>query len=208
MKERIGIFGGTFDPPHLGHLILASEALCQLSLDKVLFMLSPAPPHKKELKKSNTEHRLAMLKLMVENDDRLEISYVDINREGPHYTADSLGLLHEEYPEAKIVYLMGADSLQSLFKIWYKPDLFIQRCDEIGVMKRPTIALNINELEKNYQGIGEKISLINAPLLEISSSEIRERIKSGGHFRYYLNAAVYDYIIANQVFGQAETECL
>lgn len=200
MMQRIGIFGGTFDPPHLGHLILASEALNQLALDQVLFMLSPNPPHKQVQEKSNTHDRLVMVRLMVNQDPQLGITTVDLDRPGPHYTVDSMRLLHENYPQATLVYLMGADSLQSLYKVWYKSDVFVTLCDEIGVMHRPHTELDTQGLETHYPGITDKIRLINAPLLEISSSEIRQRILDGGHYRYYLDPTVYAYLKANEVY--------
>lgn len=200
MTERIGIFGGTFDPPHLGHMILASEALCQLTLDKVLFMLSPDPPHKRGQEKSNVQDRLKMLEIMINNDSSFDISTVDLDRPGPHYTVDSMQLLHQFYPNAKLVYLMGADSIQSLYKVWYKAAEFVGLCDEIGVMLRPSTQLDTDGLEEHYPGINQKIRLIDAPLLEISSSEIRDRIQNGGHYRYYLDQAVYQYLITNQVY--------
>ena len=200
MADRIGIFGGTFDPPHLGHMILASEALYQLNLDKVLFMLSPDPPHKRNLEKSDIQDRLTMLQKMIAKDASLGITTVDIDRPGPHYTVDSMRLLHQAHPHATLVYLMGADSLQSLYKVWYKADEFVNLCDQIGVMKRPDTQLNTKGLEAHYPGITQKIRLIDAPLLEISSSEIRDRIQNGGHYRYYLDEAVYEYLNSNPVY--------
>jgi nicotinate-nucleotide adenylyltransferase len=205
MIDRIGIFGGTFDPPHLGHMILASEALCQLKLDKVLFMLSPDPPHKREQEKSNVQHRFKMLQTMIKNDSNFGISTVDLDRPGPHYTVDSMHLLHQMYPNAKLVYLMGADSLQSLYKVWYKAAEFVELCDEIGVMLRPSTHLDTNGLEEHYPGINQKIRLIDAPLLEISSSEIRDRIQSDGHYRYYLDKEVYQYLNQHQVYPRKDS---
>ena len=97
-SQRIGIFGGTFDPPHLGHLILAAEAQYQLELDVLLFVLTPDPPHKQGLRLTPLEDRIAMLSAAIADHEGFELSKVDIDRPGPHYTADTLKFLREQYP--------------------------------------------------------------------------------------------------------------
>lgn len=200
MSKNIGVFGGTFDPPHLGHLILASEALRQFSLDQVLFLLTPDPPHKENRTKANIVSRIAMIRLMVNYDSKFDLSMVDLNREGPHYTVDSMRFLHEAFPNDRLTYIMGADSLQSLFSVWYKPNEFVSQCDQIGVMRRFGTELNLSELAKINPEIVDKVAVIDAPQLEISSQQIRRRIQNGGHYRYFLTDRVYRFININKLY--------
>ena len=106
-KRRLGIFGGTFDPPHMGHLILAAEARDQLALDLTIWVLTPDPPHKQGKDIASLEHRLAMVELAMADDPGFLLSHVDIDRPGPHYALDTVNLLRKEYPEDELIYLMG-----------------------------------------------------------------------------------------------------
>ena len=194
VEQRLGIFGGTFDPPHVGHQILASEAAYQLSLDKVLWVLTPHPPHKRDHKITPLEDRMTMVKAAINADATFELSRIEIDRSPPHYAVDTVNLLHERYPEAELVYLIGSDSLRHLTK-WHDAQGFVDACDALGVMCRPGEEADLRALEDHIHGIADKVAFIDAPLLEISSSEIRERIFSGGTFRYYLPLEVYKIIL-------------
>ncbi len=120
MPPLIGLFGGTFDPPHIGHLILAAEMRAQLSLDRLLWVLTPDPPHKQGQLITPVEHRLAMVKLAISNNDQFELSMVDIDRPGPYYAQDSVKIIAKQNPGADLVYLMGGDSLRDL-PAWHCP---------------------------------------------------------------------------------------
>ncbi len=113
-RTKIGLFGGTFDPPHIGHLILASEAVHQLGLSRLLWMLAPDPPHKLEQPITPLPHRLEMLKRAIDGNASFEISHLEIERPGPHYTIDTVRLLSRLEPHADIVLLLGGDSLRDL----------------------------------------------------------------------------------------------
>jgi len=197
--SSIGVFGGTFDPPHLGHLILASEAAHQLSLEKILWVLAPDPPHKNKAEISPLASRLAMLKLCVANEARFEISYAEINRPGPHYTVDTLRLLKEEFPQAELTLLMGGDSLRD-FPRWREPAAILGLVARLGVMRRPAADPQLKELEANLQGAAQKVQFIEALMQELSSHELRRRIASGGEYRCYLPPAVYEYIEAQGLY--------
>ena len=201
MTERIGVFGGTFDPPHLGHLILASEARAQLHLTRVLWVLTSLPPHKLDQPVSPLEDRLAMLKLALtyERDD--ELSPIDMERPGPHYTLDTLRLLSEQNPGASLVLLLGGDSLRDLPE-WYRPVELVSKCHEIGVMRRPEDSIDLSTLEKKIAGITSKVRFVDAPLLEIASREIRRRVLEGQPFRYYVCPAVHDYILEHRLYRE------
>ena len=199
MAESIGVFGGTFDPPHLGHLILAAEALNQLKLSKVLWVLTPQPPHKPDRPITPLHMRLEMLKRALENAPEFEISTVEIDRPGPHYMLDTLDLLQFRQPLTRFVLLIGGDSLQNL-PTWHRPDELVAAAYAFGVMRRPGDVIDTESLEKTLPGLKNKIRFIDTPQLEISSSSIRERIASGGHYRFYLPAEVYEVIRKNLLY--------
>ncbi len=199
MPERIGIFGGTFDPPHLGHLILAAEALAQLELTRVLWVLTPQPPHKPERSITDLKHRLEMLRCSLADSPGFELSTVEIDRPGPHYTVDSLGLLQQKYPDGNLFLLVGGDSLRDL-PVWYRAAEIVAAVHAFGVMRRPGDSIELGALEQAFPGIRAKVRLVEAPQLEISSSIIRQRIAAGGHYRYYLHPQVYDYLQRNHLY--------
>jgi len=199
MIERIGIFGGTFDPPHLGHLILASEARAQLRLNRLLWVLTPIPPHKLNQPISSLEDRLAMVKLALKDEPAFEFSGIEIKRPGPHYTLDTLRIVSEQYPKADVILLLGGDSLRDL-PTWHKPMEVVAACHQIGVMRRPGDSIDMAKLEKKIPGLNRKVKFVEAPLLEIASSEIRRRAARGLPFRYYLLPAIYQYIQKHHLY--------
>jgi nicotinate-nucleotide adenylyltransferase len=187
---RIGIFGGTFDPPHLGHLILAAESRDQLGLERVLWVVTPDPPHKTGRAITPLSTRLEMVQAAIGGDDGFEISRVEIDRPGPHYSVDTVHLLAGQYPGAELYYLMGGDSLHDL-PAWVRPQAFLETLAGIGVMRRPQDFVDLPGLERLLPGIVARVHFIDAPLLEISSSSIRERAAQGRHFCYFLPPQVY-----------------
>ena len=196
---RLGIFGGTFDPPHIGHQILAAEAYDQLNLDKVLWVLTPNPPHKNDQEITSLEARLKMVKASIAENERFELSRVEMDRHPPHYSVDTLSILAERYPSAELIYLVGSDSLIDLHT-WHNPDEFVAACDGIGVMCRPGEELELRKLEEQTPGVSAKLLFIDAPLLEISSTEIRSRIVKGLTYRYYLPEVVYRIIEDDRLY--------
>ncbi len=197
--SRRGIFGGTFDPPHLGHLILAAEARWQLGLDEVLFVLTADPPHKQHRKILDAEIRLEMVAAAIEGQPGFGISRVEIDRPGPHFVLDSIELLRQAYPGDELVYLIGGDSLHSL-PTWHRPPDFLAAIDALGVMRRPGDEIDLADLLDELPILREKLEFIDAPLLEIASREIRERVAEGGHYRYYLPPAVFKLIEARGLY--------
>ena len=191
--QTIGIFGGTFDPPHLGHLILAAEARAQLGLERLLWVLTPDPPHKQNQSIAPLGHRLEMVKLAIANDPQFEISSVELTRPGPHYALDTVLILAGQNPGVNLVYLMGGDSLSDL-PHWHRPADFVSACHLIGVMRRPGDTVELAALEKSLPDLRSKVRFVEAPLLDISAREIRRRIAEGRPFRYFLPERVYEYI--------------
>ncbi|MBI5825605.1 MAG: nicotinate (nicotinamide) nucleotide adenylyltransferase [Chloroflexi bacterium] len=198
-REKIGYFGGTFDPPHIGHLILASEAAYQFKLSRLYWALTPQPPHKQKQAITPLEHRLAMLKSMIANNSIFEFSRLEIDRPGPHYAIDTVRLLAQHEPSADIILLIGGDSLRDLPTWRLSPDL-LTAVSKIGVMRRPEDSLNLPALEEKLPGLTEKLTFIHALLQPVSSRELRRRIAAGEMYRYYVPPSVYDYIEENKLY--------
>jgi nicotinate-nucleotide adenylyltransferase len=196
---RLGIFGGTFDPPHVGHLILAAEARDQLNLDHVLWVVTPDPPHKANRAVSPLATRLELVEAALNGDPAFAISRVEIDRPGPHYTVDTVRLLGEQHPGADLFYLMGGDSLRDL-PTWMNPQGIVAGLTGLGVMRRPQDFVDLPGLERSLPGIVAKVHFVNAPLLEISSSRIRDRAAQGRHFRYFLPQHVYRLILEKGLY--------
>jgi len=174
---RRGIFGGTFDPPHWGHLHLAEAAREQLRLDIVLWVLTADPPHKQNQIISPMADRLAMVLAAIENQTAYELSRVDIDRPGPHWAADTVSLLAAQYPNDELIYLMGGDSLHDL-PTWGRPLEFLSHCS-LGVLRRPSHAIDLPALERQLPGLTAKVHFVEAPLVEISSHDLRRRVRDG-----------------------------
>ena len=192
---KIGIFGGTFDPPHLGHLILAAEAYHQLELTRLLWVLTPIPPHKPGRPVSPVEQRLALVQAAIDPDPAFELSRVDMDRQPPHFALDTVLILRKQYPTAELVYLMGGDSLHDL-PTWHRPQEFAAACDALGVMRRPGYPVDLTTLKAAIPGISQKICFVDTPLLDMSSSDIRRRIANGEPYRYFLTREVWDLVQA------------
>lgn len=203
-KERIGILGGTFDPPHVGHLILAAEAHDQLNLSKLLWVLTPVSPFKNKYRLTPLENRLAMLQAAIAGNPDFELSRVEIDHPGPYYSVDTIHRLANQHPSADLVLIIGGDSLYDL-PHWHQAADLVHACSEIGVMRRPGDSLDLSLLAEQLPGIRENIHFIDAPLLEIASRDIRRRAQQGQPFRYYLLPSVYDYIVKTGLY-QANNE--
>ncbi len=200
---RLGIFGGTFDPPHLGHLILAAEALDQLRLDRVLWVVTPDPPHKRAEVHTPAHLRAALVYAAIGDNPAFVLSTVEMERPGPHYTVDTLRRLRKEYPAETLVFLMGADALVGL-PAWREPEEILRLVDEIGVMRRPDETVDVSALEGCLPGVAAKVRVMRAPLLEIASREVRRRVAERRPYRYYLPPAVYLLIERWGLYRHAE----
>jgi nicotinate-nucleotide adenylyltransferase len=203
MSRRVGLFGGTFDPPHLGHTILACEALDQLGLNRLLWVLTPTPPHKEGQAITSLEHRLEMVRRTLEAYPEFELSRIEIERPAPHYAVDTVRIAQRLHPDSEMIYIIGGDSLRDL-PSWHNPAGFVAACHQLGVMRRPGDSIDLDSLEAVLPGLNEKVVFIDAPLLEISSREIRRRAATGHAFRHYLLAAVYDYIVSTELYMYGE----
>src|SRR5436190_1707725 len=195
---RIGIFGGTFDPPHLGHLHLVEAARTQLKLDKILWVPTADPPHKKNQLLSAVTDRLAMVEALIAGEPAYEISRVDIDRPGPHWAADTVALLAQQFPGQQLIFLMGGDSLHDL-PTWGRPQEFLAHCS-LGVMRRPQDAIDLAKLESLLPGITAKVEFVQATPLEIASQTIRARVRAGQSLAGLVPEAVIRIIQARQLY--------
>jgi nicotinate-nucleotide adenylyltransferase len=134
-----------------------------------------------------------MVATAIDADPLFEISRIEIDRPGPHLAVDTMRLLHDQFPQDTLVYLMGGDSLEDL-PSWYKPDDFVKVCDEIGVLRRPGHKIELPGLEKKLPGVTAKVQFIDSALIDISSTQLRAAIAAGKPFRYSLPPDVYRYI--------------
>ncbi len=190
---RIGLFGGTFDPPHVGHLILAGEALDSLKLDKILWILTPQSPLKDGRTISSLQQRIELLTAALKNIPGFELSLIDADREPPYYALDTISLLRKEYPGTGLIYIMGGDSLKNL-PSWYQSARLVQEIDGLGVYRRPGSDHDLDHLNSVIPGIKAKVTYFSAPQIEISSADIRERIRDGRMFRHFLPPDVFQVI--------------
>lgn len=196
--HRIGIFGGTFDPVHLGHLVVAADLAHALRLDRLVFMPAGRPPHKDANLVGDDDHRLDMLRLALADNPSFEISTVDLERDGPSYTADLLDLLAEREPDATLVFLMGEDSLRDL-PTWHDPERILRRA-EIGVALRPGVGVDLAELHQRLPATRDRVTVVPTPLIGISSTDIRRRVAAGEPVRYQVPDAVLAYILRNGLY--------
>jgi nicotinate-nucleotide adenylyltransferase len=193
VARLIGVFGGTFDPPHIGHLVLASEGLSKLGLEKVLWVLTPIPPHKQNSTITALEYRIEMLDVTLMNDPKFVLSRADIDRAPPHFTLGTMQWLEQKYPDDKFVYLMGSDSLIDL-PSWHKPSEILSHCQAIGVLRRQDAELDLDALESTLPGLRSKIRYFDGPSVDISGGEIRKRVKMGAPYRYLVPHGVAEVI--------------
>lgn len=192
-SRRLGVFGGTFDPIHIGHLILAEEAWSQLQLDRVYLVPAGDPPHKQDVPLTPVAHRLCMVELAVADVDYLYVSRIDAERNGPHYTVDMMHLLQREAGgEAEWYFLMGMDSLRDLPK-WYNPQWLVEHC-QIVALDRHNVTIDWQQLEEALPGLRGHVVILEMPDIEIASSTLRDRVRAGQSIRHQVPRTVETYI--------------
>lgn len=192
---RIGLFGGTFDPIHIAHLIIAESVRDQLQLDKLIFMPCAAPPHKTGNDISSAEHRLNMVRKAIRDNPVFEVSTVEIDRGGTSYTVDTLRTLSEIYQlhREQMFLIMGGDNLRDIGN-WRRPDEIAKLC-RIVVAERPDFRYN-----EEVPAYLRDLLHIKMPLLEISASDIRQRVRRAASIKYLVIPAVEDYINAFSLY--------
>jgi nicotinate-nucleotide adenylyltransferase len=187
---RIALFGGSFDPVHHGHLLLAQDALEQLQLDRVIFVPAGINPHKLHAApKAEPLHRLRMLQAAIAGEDRLEVDPVELQREGPSYTVDTAEVMQERWPEARLFMLLGEDNLQNLHT-WHR----IERLNRLVEF----ICFGRSTEETSSQKQATMLHLSRR--VDISSTEIRQRIAAGLSIRYLVPESVRAFIYAHAIY--------
>ena len=196
---RVGLLGGSFDPPHIGHLLLAEEARDQLGLSEVHLAPAGQPPHKLELAMTPVADRVRMTELAIADNSCFRLSRVDADRPGPHYTIDLVKLVRDQLPrEAELFFLMGFDSLRDLPK-WREPGQLI-RTAHLVALTRPDIPIHWDTLEEKLPGVRERVTLLDMPELEIASHDLRERVRKGRSIRYMVTEPVRLYIEERRLY--------
>ena len=185
--RRIGIFGGSFNPPHVAHLIGAEIAREVLELDTIIFMPASVPPHKQKMRLPDPRLRLTMVEAAIKDNPCFETSDIELNREGPSYTVDTLRELKRQHPDAQLVLIIGMDNLE-IFHSWRSSEEILSLA-ELGVMVRPGYSK-----EKVREELLSHVRFVEIPLMEISGTEIRKRIESGRSVRYMVTDPVMKII--------------
>lgn len=189
---RLGVFGGSFDPVHYGHLILAENSREAARLDLVLFVPAPRPPHKLDREQTPFFRRVEMLELAIAGHPAFQVSQIEKDRPGPSFTVDTLTQLQAERPEAELFLLLGSDSLQD-FPLWYQPER-IAELATLVVTLRPGAEKPTN-LPTHF-----RVLWVDAPRIDISSTDIRNRVRTGRTIRYLLPRAVECYIETHRLY--------
>jgi nicotinate-nucleotide adenylyltransferase len=195
---RAGLLGGTFNPPHLGHLVMAQEAHARLGLDRVVFMPVYSPPHKEVESEPGVDQRVALCELAVAGDPRFVVSRLEADRPGRSYTVDTLRGLHESSPEDELTFIVGGDMAYSL-PTWHEPEAMLSLAT-LGVAERDGVArADITEHLAGLAG-ADRIRFFDMPRLDISSSLIRRRAAAGQPLRYLVPDAVAEYIVSEGLY--------
>jgi nicotinate-nucleotide adenylyltransferase len=196
---RVGLLGGTFNPPHMAHLVCAQEALVQLGLDRVLLVPAGVPPHKEVEADPGIAHRVAMCEAAVADDERFGVSRVDAERAGPAYTADLLRALREAAPSDELSFIVGGDMAHSL-PTWREPEEVLALA-RLAVAEREGVRrADIAERLAGLPGAAERIDFFDMPRLDISSSMLRRRAAAGGPLRYLVPDGVAAYITRERLY--------
>jgi nicotinate-nucleotide adenylyltransferase len=206
--RRIGIFGGSFNPVHNGHLILAQDALESFGLETVLFVPAALPPHKASQSLASPDDRLHMLRLAVEGDARFDVSDHEVLRGGVSYSVDTVQDLRERHPDAELFFIIGTDTLREL-RSWKDVGRLLNLCEFVTVA-RPGVAADA--VREDQIGLPEPWparlcrNIVSGHLVEISSTDIRNRVARGRSIRYLVPGAVERYIAAQNLYRTAETK--
>ena len=198
---RLGVLGGTFDPPHVGHLLLAEEARTRLQLERVLFVPAGDPWRKAGQDVTPVEHRLAMVRLLLGSDPYFEVSTLEVERQGPSYTVDTLGALHQQYgPELELYFILGEDALDDLPN-WKEPARLVSLA-RLAVAPRPPERGRARVgLEAAVPGLSRRVVPLPMPTIDISSTALREWARAGLSLRYLVPLSVEEYIRRHGLYG-------
>ncbi len=194
--RKIGIMGGTFDPIHVGHLMIAEAVWDEYNLEKIIFIPSANPPHKNSVMTS-AKHRFNMTLLATCSNPHFDVSSIEMERVGPSYTIDTIRALKKLYGDnTELYFIIGADCIEEL-PTWHQIEELLKMCNFI-VTKRPNYTPDLTIIEQNYTNY--KMKILQTPELEISSTNIRERIKKGYSIQYITTEQVQQYIRKEELY--------
>jgi nicotinate-nucleotide adenylyltransferase len=196
---RLGILGGAFNPPHIGHLVCAQEALVQLELDRVVFVPVGQAPHRGIEDDPGAEARLELVELAIAGDDRFTSSRIELDREGPSYTSDTLREMRSDAPEDGLFLILGGDQAASL-PAWHEPEEVLSLAT-VAVVERVSWTRNAIGIKIARLKGSERVRYLDMPLIQVSSSAIRRRVAAGRPIRYLVSDAVASYIEAKGLYG-------
>lgn len=204
---RLGVLGGTFDPIHIGHLLMAQAAYDALGLDLVLFVPAGHAPHRRPKNSTEPALRVAMVQAAIGDDRRFALSTVDVDREPPHYTADTLALLGKQYglPCDDLHFIVGSDSLAQLHT-WYRPDLVVARC-RLAVTPRQGFPVDVAALDRRVKGASERVDVVEMPSIGISSTLVREMVSHGRSIRYWVPDSVERMVQQAGLYREPSRAC-
>lgn len=194
----VGILGGSFNPPHLGHLVCAQEAHAQFGLDTVVLMPVAVPPHKEAGEDPGVEHRVALCRQAVARDDRLTVSTLEVDRGGPSYTVDTLQALHDAHPEDELTFIAGGDMAASL-PSWREPER-IAALATFAVAEREDAGREAVTAQLRAAGTPVELVFFDMPRIDVSSSDVRRRVRSEEPIRYLVPDAVVEYIADHRLY--------
>lgn len=197
--QRIGILGGTFDPPHVGHLWLASLAADTMQLDRVIFMPAAQPPHKQGRSISPIVDRLLMTRLAIGGNDRFELSTLEVGRTGPSYTVDSVEELRRTYDDAALFLIMSVDSLAQIDG-WHEPERLLSLIEWLVGPRPGTPPPDPEQLHQRFGAAADRIHLLDGPSLDVSATVVRERVAAGRTIRYLVPQAVEELIVERGLY--------
>jgi nicotinate-nucleotide adenylyltransferase len=196
---RLGILGGAFNPPHLGHLVCAQEALVQLALDRVIFVPTARPPHREIESDPGVEARVEMCEAALADDERFEMSSAELEREGPSYTVDTLREMHAAAPDDELFLILGGDQAAAL-PDWREPEevlsLAVVAAVERAGFSRNSIAIQLGQLKGAQQ-----VRYLDMPVIQVSSSVVRRRVAEGKPIRYLVPDPVLRYIKDHDLYA-------
>ena len=198
--SKIGLLGGTFDPIHIGHLLIAEDAREALGLDTVVFIPAGRPWLKANQSVTDPQHRLAMVGLAIGPNPHFQVSDIEIRRQGPTYTVDTLEQLQHDYsPNTEKFLILGMDSLNELAR-WRSPERLFDLCVVVGVSRPGQEEIDIDKLESIAEGASGKIVLISGPSIGISGADIRNRVVHGKSIKYRVPVDVESYILEHGLY--------
>ena len=197
---KIGVLGGTFDPVHIGHMVIAEAAWQEVGLSRVIFVTAGEPWLKGHGTIASGEHRLAMTELAIAGNPSFSAASIDLYRPGPSYTVDTLNELKSELgADAELYFILGMDALAG-FPEWKEPERIISICRLVAARRPRCFDIDLRQLERDLPGISKHITILNNPLSDISSSAIRERVASGLSITGLVPPAVESYIIEKGLY--------